>query len=217
MRNIIITGAAGNLGEVVVDKFKSSEYFLNLVIRQAFENTERVRAWHADLTHANSVAKLVADITSTDAKIDSVIHLVGGYVPGKLEQTSLTELDQMINLNFKSAFFLFQEILPFFKIQGEGKFICIGAKAAGSPRLARNNMAYALSKQLLYQFVEIINAEGYAEKISAHLMLPTTLDTDLNRQQMPHADFSQWTPLSKIADTIKHIVDGQEQNHILPF
>lgn len=217
MKNIIITGASGNLGEVVVAAFKSADYFLNLVIRQAYEDTERIRAWQADLTDAKSVAKLVEDITDADPQIDAVIHLVGGYAPGKLDHTGLSELDQMIDINFKSAFILFQEVLPFLKKQGEGKFICIGAQAAGMPNLARNNVAYAFSKQLLYQFVEIINAAGYAEKISAHILLPTTLDTDLNRKHMPNADFSQWTTLSEISETIKKIVDGQELRSILSF
>ena len=111
MKNIIITGASGNLGEVVVAAFKSADYFLNLVIRQAYEDTERIRAWQADLTDAKSVAKLVEDITHADPQIDAVIHLVGGYAPGKLDHTGLSELDKMIDINFKSAFILFQEIL----------------------------------------------------------------------------------------------------------
>jgi short-subunit dehydrogenase len=217
MKNIIITGASGSLGEVVVGAFKSDDYFLNLVMRQEYRSGERFKVWNADLTNAHAIGKLVRDITDENPKIDAVIHLVGGYMSGKLAQTNLSDLDQMMNLNFKSAFVLFKEILPFFKNQRESKFICIGAQAASVPELGRNNVAYALSKQLLYKFIQIIQAEEFVEKISAHILLPTTLDTEVNRKQMPHADFSQWTPLSEISETIKKIVEGQEQRGVIHF
>jgi NAD(P)-dependent dehydrogenase (short-subunit alcohol dehydrogenase family) len=217
MKNIIITGATGNLGKTVTSEFSSGDYHLNLAVRKPLENTDRQTAWYPDLTNAAAVDEMVRSIRQTQGAVDAAIHLVGGYKPGVLNETRTDDVTEMIGLNFNTAFNLVQALLPQFRENGRGVFIFIGASAAMKAVTAGYNVAYALSKQLLVPFAEMINEANRNENITAHVLLPTTLDTPLNRSLMPDADFSKWTSTSKIAGTMREIVDGIEKRQLIQF
>ena len=44
-----------------------------------------------------------------------------------------------------------------------------------------------------------------------YLVLRVTLDTPANRKNMPNADFSQWTPLEFVAETVFGWADQQKR------
>jgi hypothetical protein len=54
----------------------------------------------------------------------------------------------------------------------------------------------------VFRLAELINEEGKGKNISAHVIVPTTMDTPQNRAAMPNADFSKWTTTAKIAEEI---------------
>jgi len=217
MKNIIITGAAGNLGRAVTAEFSKGDYHMNVSVLETVENTDKQTGWYPDLTNSAAVQEMVETMESRNWEIEATIHLVGGYKPGILDETQTTDVAEMINLNFNTAFNLVQSLLPHYKKNGGGKFIFIGAKAAMNPDSATNNVAYALSKQLLVQLTQIINAANKSNRISAHILLPTTLDTTLNRSLMPDADFTTWTSTALLAETMRAIVDGKEMREMIIF
>jgi NAD(P)-dependent dehydrogenase (short-subunit alcohol dehydrogenase family) len=217
MKNIIITGAAGNLGHAVTAEFAKGAYHMNVSVQKQIENRENQTAWYPDLTDAVAVEEMIKAISASQGRIQAAIHLVGGYKPGSLQETGLQDVAEMIGLNFSTAFNLVHALLPHYREQGGGKFVFIGAKAAMSPSTAGYNVAYALSKQMLVPFAELINAAHGADNISAHILLPGTLDTALNRKMMPDADFTSWTSTSILAETIRNIVDGNESRTIVQF
>ena len=217
MRNIIITGAAGNLGRSVTAEFSNGDYHLNLSVLEPTESTPMQTAWYPDLTNPTEVQDMIDNMEKRSLKIEATVHLVGGHKPGNLDATHADDVVEIINLNFYTAFNLVQALLPHYKKNGGGKFIFIGAKAAMSPTSAMNNVAYALSKQMLVPFMQIINASKGTSGISAHILLPSTLDTTLNRSLMPDADFSKWTSTEVLAKTMRAIVDGSETQEIIAF
>jgi len=217
MKNILITGASGNLGQVVVAEFLKGDYHLNLCMSKRIDGNERLTIYTPDLTNAVEIGQMVADIIGAKGKIDGVIHLVGTYLPGTLDSTSTADIDKMININFKTSFNLMKAILPYFKEAQSGKFIFIGAKAAMYPSMANTSVAYALSKQMLPQLAHLINESDNSKSISAHVLLPHTLDTELNRKSMPDADFSTFTSPHKMAVSMRKIVEGEETRTTLEF
>jgi short-subunit dehydrogenase len=217
MKNIIITGATGNLGKTVTSTFSKGNYHLNLSVRRPMENTPRQTVWQTDLTNAAAVDEMVQSISQNQSPIDAAIHLVGGYKPGVLKETRTDDVTEMIGLNFNTAFNLVQALMPHFRENGQGVFIFIGASAAMNAVTAGYNVAYALSKQLLVPFAEMINEANRDANITAHVLLPSTLDTPLNRSLMPDADFSKWTSTVKLADVMREIVEGNEKRALIQF
>ncbi len=217
MKNIIITGASGNLGRSVTTEFGKGAYHMNLADTKPEENTENKTAWYPDLKDPVAVQGMVTEIIRIQGEIHAAIHLVGGYKPGILDETSSQDVNEMVALNFNTAFNLVQALLPSFKKNGGGKFVFIGAKAAMNPATAGYNVAYALSKQMLIPFAQMINEAYGAAHVSAHVLLPSTLDTALNRSLMPDSDFSQWTSTVVLAETMRAIIDGAETRETIVF
>lgn len=217
MKNILITGASGNLGKSVTEQFSNEDYHVNVTARKPSENTGQTTVWYPDLNRAEDVEEMISGIVNSKGAVSAAIHLVGGYQPGNLSETDLDDVNAMISLNFGTAFNLVHALLPEYLGSGGGRFIFIGAKAALNPAGASNNVAYALSKQMLVPFAEMINQTYGKDKISAHVLLPGTLDTALNRSLMPDADFSKWTSTVKLAETIRAIVEGDETAETITF
>lgn len=63
----------------------------------------------------------------------------------------------------------------------------------------------------------MINEQAHKYNITAHILLPNTLDTALNRSFMPDADFSKWTRPADIGQIINRIVEGKETNVVIRF
>jgi NAD(P)-dependent dehydrogenase (short-subunit alcohol dehydrogenase family) len=215
MKNIIITGAAGNLGQAVTSEFDEKDYHLNLAVRDSIENSERRTGWYPDLVNETEVSQMVRDIEKSQGEINGAVLLLGAYKPGDLDETKSEDVDSMMNINFKSAFYLVHALLPIYQKNGGGKFIFIGAKGAMNAATAGYNVAYALSKQLLVPLTQMINEANKDKNITAHILLPGTLDTPLNRKLMPDADFSKWNDTASLAVKIREIVDGKELRDVL--
>jgi len=57
---------------------------------------------------------------------------------------------------------------------------------------------------LVFKLADFINAEGKEKSVGATVVVPSVIDTDLNREAMPDADFSTWVPPERIADAIAY-------------
>ena len=51
-------------------------------------------------------ANFVQETIAKNKKIDGALLLVGGFAMGGIDKTSGADIDKMISLNFKTAFFL---------------------------------------------------------------------------------------------------------------
>src|SRR5688572_15126557 len=118
-KNVLITGASGNLGKAAVEKFTSEGYTVIATVSPGknlgFDIKDNVKIFEADLTNEKSVKSVIEDIIAKHATIDAALLLVGGFAPGKLEQTDGSLLKKMFTLNFDTAYFVarpvFQQML----------------------------------------------------------------------------------------------------------
>ncbi|MFN2302344.1 MAG: SDR family oxidoreductase, partial [Anaerolineales bacterium] len=104
-------------------------------------------------------------------------------------------------LNARTVFLTSRAAIPHFIDQGHGKIINIGARAAlsGKPYMA----PYIVSKSAVIRLTESMAAElKEFAGINVNCILPGTIDTMRNRQDMPDADFSKWVTPQALADVI---------------
>lgn len=218
MKHILITGGTGNLGKVVVNKLLESSYQLHLATREETDIvTENIFYYAAELISPESSQSLVENILNKTENIAAAVFIAGGFVGGSLQHTSMDDINSMMQLNFATAFNSSIPLVKHFRKKGGGKLIFIGAKAAYHNSTAISNMAYSLSKQMLFNFTAMINESEAEFKTTAHILLPGTLDTEFNRKQMPDADFTEWTSTFMIAETISNIIAGKETETIIEF
>jgi NAD(P)-dependent dehydrogenase (short-subunit alcohol dehydrogenase family) len=209
-RNIIITGAAGNLGQAVVEKFKREGYRIIATIlpdsEQDVENADDV--YEVDVTDEVSVKEFASEVVLQYGEVDAIALLVGGFTMGSIEDTSLADVEKMLKLNFFSAFNMVRNFLPIMKKTDMGHFLFMGARPALQPVEGKNVVAYALSKSLVFDLADYVAEESKGTKIRSHIFVPSIIDTPDNRAAMPDADFSRWVNATEIAEAMHYAVNN---------
>ena len=64
---------------------------------------------------------------------------------------------------------------------------------------------YCISKSAVITLSESLTAEHKDNDININCILPGTIDTPTNRNDMPNADFSTWVPTEDIANVMLYL------------
>lgn len=210
-KNILLTGASGNVGRFVVEKFIQEGHHVISIVAPGEKNVMGMQGnpdvYEADLTHEANTRELIKAITGKCGPLHGAIFLAGGYASGTLEETDEKLLKKMYAMNFETAFFPSQVILQHMLTQPRGgRMVFVGARPALNAAEGKNAVAYALSKSLLFTLANLINATGAAKNVLASVVVPSTIDTPANREAMPSADFTTWVSPGEIASIMSFLL-----------
>jgi NAD(P)-dependent dehydrogenase (short-subunit alcohol dehydrogenase family) len=89
--------------------------------------------------------------------------------------------------------------------QGYGRLVFVGARPALVAAQGKGLIAYGLSKSLLFKLAEYLNAEAKGKNVVCSVIVPSTIDTSINRQSMPEANPDNWVKAEQIADVLEFI------------
>jgi NAD(P)-dependent dehydrogenase (short-subunit alcohol dehydrogenase family) len=204
---IVITGAAGALGQAVAQHFLAAGHKLALLdhdeqrLRTVFGTPPRTVLHAADVTSPDRIGAVIAQVLQAHGRIDALVHVAGGFEMGEgVHQITRASWERMMNLNAWSFVALTQAVVPVMLRQGGGRIVAVSAAAASEGQALKG--AYAASKSALQRLVESLSHELRAQGIAVNSVAPTTLDTPANRAAMPDADRSAWVPLDVAARAI---------------
>ena len=209
-KTVVVTGAAGALGQAVVDYFlrQGANVALIDISQAAFDasyantaETDQQIFLSADLTSRSSVAEAFSAVINKWQQIDILANIAGGFTMGEaVHQTSDQTWDFLFQLNSKSIVHTAAVVVPHMQQLGGGKIINISAGAAHQG--IANMGAYVASKSTVLRLTESMAQELRQDAINVNAILPGMIDTPRNRSDMPDADFSSWVPTQKIAEVI---------------
>ena len=214
MATVFLTGAAGGLGRSVTQKLLGSGHRVIATI-QPGSDPKRLTAnssgdlmpIEVDLTDADQTEAVIKQVIAQSGPIDCAVLLAGGFAMGSLSETDTSMLDQMLTLNFKTAYHVVQPLYTHMsELPDGGRFVLVGARPALDAQAGKNMVAYALSKSLLFELSNLINASGKQHDIVSTVVVPSTIDTPTNREAMPQADFTSWVAPDDIADIISFVL-----------
>jgi NAD(P)-dependent dehydrogenase (short-subunit alcohol dehydrogenase family) len=207
---VLITGAGGNLGQATARAFQQASARLVLVDRRLekleavypdLSQSEDVLFATADLTDAGAVEGMVFEAAQHFGRIDVVANIAGGFAMGpRVHETRLETWQMMLDLNAGSVYFMARAVVPHMLQQGSGRIINVAARAGleGKAKMG----AYVVSKSAVIRLTETMSAELKDKGILVNCILPGTIDTPQNREDMPNADFSKWVAPEALADVI---------------
>lgn len=205
-----ITGAAGNLGQAVTEKFLHDGYTVYGTIypgeSMPAQTSEKVHIEEVNLANESDALRSVETAIKAYHKIDAALLLVGGFAMGDIGHTDGDLLKKMYTLNFETAYNTARPIFSQMRKQvSGGRIILVGAKPALIASQGKDMIAYGLSKSLLFKLAEYLNAEGNANNVVTSVVIPGTIDTPQNRASMPDAEFGNWVKPEIIAETMASI------------
>ena len=203
----LITGAKGGLGSFITEAFLAARAKVVGVSRsiQASDFPHPgFTALPAELSSGEAARKVADDIVAQLGRIDALVHVVGGFAGGKsVADTDDATLDKMLDLNYRSAFFIARAVLPHMRQQGFGRVLAVASRQAVEPGALVG--AYSASKAALVALVRTIALENKDRCISANTVLPGTMDTPANRAADPKADPLQWVQPAQVAALLLHL------------
>jgi len=203
----IITGASGNLGRAVVNKFLDQDYHvIGTVIAKdpvpldiKNEHFEKVEV---DLGSEKDAEKLFDKIISDHGVIDAAVLTVGGFAMGKIAETRIADINKQYKLNFETAYNSARPVFLQMMKQKNGRIFLIGSRPGLEARSGKGMIAYSLAKSLIFRLAELMNEEAKGTNVVVCVIVPSTIDTPQNRQSMPDSDFTKWVKAEDIAEII---------------
>ena len=214
MKTIIITGANGNLGAATVKKFLDGKYKVIAVDGKNDQlsfasGNQNFEFKQVNLTDEQETTAFVNNIIERYKKVDCAFLLVGGFAMGNTASTTGADIQKQFTLNFETAYFVARPLITHMQQNGYGRLVFIGARPALKPAQGKNLIAYALSKSLLFKLADFINEENKGKNIVASVVVPSTIDTALNRKSMPDVDPSNWVKPDQLADILEFIASDK--------
>jgi NAD(P)-dependent dehydrogenase (short-subunit alcohol dehydrogenase family) len=207
----LVAGGTGGLGRAISLAFleQGSNVFVTYRRAQEFqalttmagENAPRLVGQNVDVTDETAVQQFVQGIVAEHGRLDFLVNAVGAYVGGvKLWELDTRVFDQMLTLNLRSGFILSRAVVPVMLKQGSGAIINVAAKAALDH--SAGAAAYAASKAAAVAMLDSLAADVKGSGVRVNSILPSIIDTEINRKAMPGADFSKWPKPEEIARVI---------------
>jgi NAD(P)-dependent dehydrogenase (short-subunit alcohol dehydrogenase family) len=207
----LVAGGTGGLGRAVSLAFLKENAKVIATSRRPEEldalksaasaNSAQLDGAVVDVTDEAAVRQLVEKILAQHGRLDILVNTVGGYAGGtKLWELETKVFDQMLALNLSSGYALSRAAVRAMLKKGRGAIVNVAAKAAFDH--AAGAAAYAASKLAAVALLDSLAADLKGSGVRANTILPSIIDTPVNRKAMPTADFSKWPKPEDIARVI---------------
>jgi len=198
---VLITGANGGLGASVTQTFLKAGATVvgsSRVISETQFPHPNFYGVPADLSDGAAAGQLAGRVLEKHGRIDSLVHLVGGFAGGQaIHETSDETWHAMMNLNVLAAVHMFRAVIPHMRKAGRGRIVAVGSRAGIEP--AGGIAAYAASKAALISLARTAMLENRDARITVNVILPGTIDTEANRALDPRGS-SEWISPGRIAE-----------------
>ncbi|MCG2617102.1 SDR family NAD(P)-dependent oxidoreductase [Terrimonas sp. NA20] len=206
MKTVIVTGATGGLGKAIVQKFlNEGATVIGTTTKKTatpFDGQPGFEAYTVDLSSEKESNAFIAAVVKKYPVIDVAVLTAGGFAMGKIEETGMDEIMKQYDINFTTTYNVARAVFTQMLLQKSGRIFLTGSKPGLDMKLGKGMTAYALSKSLVFRLAELMNEEAKNTSVVTHVIVPSTIDTAVNRNAMPDADFSKWVKAESIADIV---------------
>ena len=134
-------------------------------------------AIQADAADAEAVKAAVEKAVVTLGRLDVLVNNAGTAIPKKFEDTTLEELDRVININIRGVFVATQAALK--HLNDGGRIINIGS-CVGERMMTPGLVPYSATKGAVKMFTQGLSREVGDRSITVNNVQPGPIDTDLN-------------------------------------
>lgn len=196
-KTVLITGAAGALGQVAAKVAESSGASVVRVDLSFPPELEKDNTFSLDLLKLSSVKDCISQLP----RVDAVLNIAGGFSMGSsLYEMPANDWDKMFALNVQTTRNMIEAVTPLMVTQGRGSIVNVGAVSALSG--VANMSAYCASKSVVMNMTQSLSEEVKHQGINVNAVLPSIIDTPANRSAMPDANYSEWVTPQQLANTM---------------
>ncbi len=205
-RVVLVTGIGGALGSAVAETFLAagatvcgadvvatdSEDFL-------FEEPDRIDFHQGDFTDESQVEEAIAEVVDAHGRLDALLNIAGTWRGGDpIEETGAETFDFLFDVNLKTMFLASKHAIPHLRETG-GAVVSVSARS--SLEGGEGDGIYRSTKAGVRLLTETIAEENLGD-LRANAVMPSVIDTPMNRNMMPDADHEAWVDPADIAEVM---------------
>jgi NAD(P)-dependent dehydrogenase (short-subunit alcohol dehydrogenase family) len=198
MKAALVTGGSRNIGKLsalaiaakgvdVIITYNEKADLAAETIKEIEALGVKATALQVNFTDSKNIPALVEGVKATLASwgktgLDILINNAGTLRLGMFDSLSMEDLDAVYNTNYKSVFYLTQQLLPI--LNNDGRIVNLGsgtAKIAFGPLVSYGPMKAALQSLTLY-LAAFLGPKG----ITVNAVAPGGLDDDFNALLFDH-------------------------------
>ena len=203
----VVTGAGGALGSAIAEAFAEAGATVCAVDIVEPESEDflldpedpNVDVYQGDFVVESQVASVVADIVDDHGGIDYLANVAGTWRGGDpIDETDAETFDFLFDVNLKTMFLASKHAVPHLK-ERSGAIVSVSARS--SLEGGEGDGIYRASKAGVRLLTETIAEENRGD-MRANAVMPSVIDTPMNREMMPDADFETWVDPADIAAVV---------------
>src|ERR1700732_4158575 len=147
------------------------------VVKEIERAGRKAIAIQAEATDAGAVEAAVEKTVATFGRLDVLVNNAGTAIAKKFEETTLEELDRLIDINLRGTFVATQAALK--HMNNGGRIIMIGS-CVGERMMTPGLVPYSATKGAIKMFTQGLSREVGDRGITVNNVQPGPIDTDLN-------------------------------------
>jgi 3-oxoacyl-[acyl-carrier protein] reductase len=183
-----VTGGSRGLGAAIVKRLAADGAHVTITYaKDASAASAAVKAIElgggqavaiqADATNVEAIKAAVEKTVATFGQLDVLVNNAGTAIPKTFEETTLEEMDRVIEINVRGTLATTQAALKHMK--SGGRIISIGS-AVGDRVQTPGLVAYSATKGAVKIFTQGLSREAGNRGITVNNTQPGPIDTDLN-------------------------------------
>jgi NAD(P)-dependent dehydrogenase (short-subunit alcohol dehydrogenase family) len=205
-RVALVTGATGALGSAVAEAFRDAGATVAAadVVSPDDEDAlldadEGIHFYEGDFTDESQVREVVESVVDDHGRLDRLVNVAGTWRGGSpLHETDADEFDFLLDVNLKTMFLASKHAVPHLQ-ESEGAVVSVSARS--SLEGGEGDGPYRASKAGVRLLTETL-AEEQKGVVRANAVMPSVIDTPMNRDMMPDADHDAWVDPADIARVV---------------
>lgn len=181
----IVTGAGSGIGKSIANIFaeeKSKVYILDVIEDSGLGTKDEIlrnggdaEFLYCDVSIEESVKNAVRNVLEKDQQIDILVNNAAISHVGNIEQTSLSDLDRLYNVNIKSVFFVTKEVIG--KMVEAGGGVILNLASIVSKIGISDRFAYSMSKGAVLSMTMSIAKDYIDKNIRCNCICPARVHT----------------------------------------
>jgi 3-oxoacyl-[acyl-carrier protein] reductase len=178
------------------------------VVKEIQRAGRKAIAIQADAADAGAVEAAVEKTVAAFGRLDVLVNNAGIAIPKKFEETTLEELDRVIDINVRGTFIATKAALK--RLNNGGRIIMIGS-CVGERTMTPGLVPYSATKGAVKMFTQGLAREVGSRGITVNNIQPGPIDTDLN----PAA--GDWAIPQKAATALDRFGSAEEVAALVAF
>lgn len=209
-RTLLVTGCSRGIGLAVTQRLLDEGHAVIGISREVpdiqHEGFSHIRL---DLSELAALPDRLKQIAKDHPGIDGLVLNAGMGRFGALEQFSVAQIHQLVDLNLTSQILIAREFVPRLKKQGSGDLVFIGSEAA--LKGGKNGAVYSATKFALRGLVQALQEECSSNGVRIGIVNPGMVNTsffdELNFQ--PGEESDQHLKAGDVADAVMSMLGAR--------